>query len=107
MGCKWYAFILNTDIQGITFMDPDGQCDVQATSVGEVERFDSDAMTGGLVVAVVVVVVTLGVVVYVWWRRRYIYIYIYIYIFFLILNIIINMYIICLYIIHTVPCITL
>ena len=59
-------------------MDPAGQCDVQTTSVGEVVRFDSDAIGGDLVVAVVVVVVvTLGVMVYVWWRRRYIYIYIY------------------------------
>ena len=31
-------------------MDPDGQCDVQTTSVGEVVRFDSDAIGGGLVV---------------------------------------------------------
>ena len=71
--CKWYAFILNTDIRGITFIDPRGQCDMQATSVGEVARFNSDGIVGGLVVAVVVAV-TLGVIlVYLRWRRRYVY----------------------------------
>ena len=41
IGCKWYAFILNTDIPGITFLGRDVPCDAQATTVGELERLGS------------------------------------------------------------------
>ena len=66
-------FILNTDIWGITFMGPSGLCDVQATSEGDVARFSSDGMVGGLVVAVVVAVALGVILIYLRWRRQYVY----------------------------------
>ena len=64
---------LNTDIQGITFKGPRGLCDVETTRGGDVERFTSNGMVGGLVVAVVVAVALGVILIYLRWRRPYVY----------------------------------